>query len=158
MLSSIYIMKYNEVMSSSELQDSLNWLLLRVAFRAKQGLVKISEDYDLTVMQAYTLCLLDPGKETPMSNIATMLGCDASNVTGIVDRLVTGKYMLRRECAYDRRIKIVQLTDEGIALRNKIANRIIDRHLPSMESLTDEEHSTLKRLLTKGLADVLPTK
>ena len=38
-------------------------------------------------MQAHVLRLLEPGEPLPMRTLARKLCCDASNVTGIVDRL-----------------------------------------------------------------------
>ena len=41
----------------------------------------------LTLRQAHALRLLDPEEPMPMSALAERLFCDASNVTGIADRL-----------------------------------------------------------------------
>src|SRR2546423_7707573 len=41
----------------------------------------------LTFSQAHALRLLDPERPLPMSSLAERLFCDASNVTGIADRL-----------------------------------------------------------------------
>src|SRR2546430_16493675 len=41
----------------------------------------------LTFSQAHALRLLDPERPLPMSSLAERLFCDASNVTGIPDRL-----------------------------------------------------------------------
>ena len=41
----------------------------------------------LTFAQAHALRLLDPDRPSPMSALAELLVCDASNVTGIADRL-----------------------------------------------------------------------
>jgi DNA-binding MarR family transcriptional regulator len=74
-------------MSTQNLQDNLNWLLIRSSTMAKQGLLRISEQYELTPLQLLTLCLLDPTDAVAMSAIADLLVCDPSNVTGIVDKL-----------------------------------------------------------------------
>src|SRR2546429_8814327 len=44
----------------------------------------------LTFSQAHALRLLDPERPLPMSSLAERLVCDASNVTGVADRLEAG--------------------------------------------------------------------
>jgi DNA-binding MarR family transcriptional regulator len=48
-----------------------------------------------------------------MTSIADALACDASNVTGIVDRLETRGLIARGNAAHDRRIKTITLTTHG---------------------------------------------
>ena len=52
-----------------------------------------------------------------MSSLAGMLFCDASNVTGIVDRLEARGLIERRPSPKDRRVKLLVLTKEGARLR-----------------------------------------
>jgi hypothetical protein len=118
---------YNADMLTNDLQHNINWLLLRASLVAKQRLIKISEDYDLSPMQALTICLLEPGDTVPMSAISELLVCDASNVTGIVERLSNGSYIERKELS---------------TIENNAAN---------LASLSEQEIETLKDLLIKVL-------
>ena len=52
-----------------------------------------------------------------MSSLAGMLFCDASNVTGIVDRLEARGLIERRPAAQDRRVKLLALTPAGEQVR-----------------------------------------
>lgn len=144
-------MDYNAAMAITDLQHNINWLLMRASLIAKQRLIKISEDYDLSPMQALTLCLLEPGDPVPMSTISDLLACDASNVTGIVERLTVGSYIERKELSSDRRVKTVSLTPEGIALRNKLVPRITELNAANLEKLSVDEVETLKQILQKTL-------
>src|ERR1700750_1495747 len=110
-------MDYTKTMASTNLQDSTSWLLIRASMVVKQRLIKLAEKYDLSLMQAFTLCLLEPGQTVHMSSISDLLTCDLSNVTGIVERLAVGGYIDRRESSTDRRVKTVNLTEAGTALR-----------------------------------------
>src|ERR1700722_12477816 len=100
-------------MTKANLQDNLYWQLLRVAIIAKHGLMGVAEKYGLSVMQLYTLCLLDGNSSIPMNSLSYMLHCDASNVTGIVERLFTHKYIKREENPKDRREKMITMTSKG---------------------------------------------
>src|SRR5439155_10442463 len=74
----------------------------------------------LTFSQAHALRLLDPERPLPMSSLAERLFCDASNVTGIADRLEARGLVERRSSAGDRRVKALTLTDNGVALRGRV--------------------------------------
>jgi DNA-binding MarR family transcriptional regulator len=73
----------------------------------------LAERQNLTQMQAAVLYSVDQEGELAMGKIADMLHCDASNVTGIVDRLVAQGLVMRNECPQDRRTKTLKLTDKG---------------------------------------------
>src|SRR5436305_12556482 len=73
-------------------------------------------ELDLTFAQAHMLRLLEPGKPLPMSALAERLLCDASNVTGLADRL-EARGLVRRESAEgDRRVKALTITPDGTKL------------------------------------------
>jgi DNA-binding MarR family transcriptional regulator len=136
-------------MSEKSLQDNLYWQLLRVAIGAKHGLMNIAEKHNISVMQMYTLCLLEGDKSIPMNTLSCMLNCDASNVTGIVDRLFQHKYIKREENPHDRRTKMITLTAKGIRLCEKLATEITSYQPKSLENLTDTQKNQLLVLLTK---------
>jgi DNA-binding MarR family transcriptional regulator len=137
-------------MSTVNLQDNLNWLLIRASMITKQRLMKLAEERDLTLMQALTLCLIQPGQLLPMSALTELLAIDPSSVTGVVDRLFVGSYIERREGATDRRVKTIALTPAGVALRNQLMPRITER-CSNFDNFSDTEIQTLKLLLAKSL-------
>jgi len=145
-------------MSNVQTQSDLNWLLLQASIRSKQGLIKLSEEYDLTLVQTYTLCLMKEDASLPMNSLSSMLNCDASNVTGIVDRLVANGYISRTECKEDRRIKTLALTNKGKKLRDELLQRTAEAQMPGLAALTKEEKETLKCLLSKMLTNCPPIK
>jgi MarR family transcriptional regulator, organic hydroperoxide resistance regulator len=55
-----------------------------------------------------------------MSALAERLFCDASNVTGLVDRLEARGLVERRSSEHDRRVKALTLTPAGVALRDQV--------------------------------------
>jgi DNA-binding MarR family transcriptional regulator len=147
MLSSIDTVKYNKAVEKYDLQDNLAWLLIKVSFRAKKGLIKIAEEYDLSFVQIYTLCSMSPDKPLSMNEIANMLICDASNVTGIIDRLFSREYIVRQEKLGDRRVKMISLTPKGEKLRTQIVKSIVGYRSDSLEKLNGKQKDQLKDLL-----------
>lgn len=142
-----------EHMTSPKKSDNLHWLLLKTSLRAKQRLIKIAEEHDLTIMQAYSLLLLEPNEQVPMNSISGILGCDPSNVTGIVDYLVNNTYIERKENPSDRRIKEISLTTKGSTVRQKLLDRLQKDDVPEIEGLTDSETTSLQKILLKILGE-----
>jgi DNA-binding MarR family transcriptional regulator len=141
-------------METSHLNENLHWLLIKVSLNAKHNLMKIAETHDLTVMQVFTLFILEPGMQMPMHSISGMLSCDPSNVTAIVDRLVAGSYIERNESSADRRVKAISLTASGESLRRDILQKMTKENVPDVTALSEVEAKTLKKLLLKITADV----
>lgn len=129
--------------------SNLYWMLLQVAFRAKQNLIKTAEKHELTVVQLYTLGVMCPGKAVPMHILSGLLLCDASNVTGIVDRLLKGGYIVRQESPDDRRVKMISLTPAGEALRAEWIQTLSLHEPIELQRLTPEERSQLATILLR---------
>jgi DNA-binding MarR family transcriptional regulator len=136
-------------MSQNNLQNNLYWQLLRIAIGTKHGLTTIAEKHKISIMQMYTLCLLENGKSIPMNSLSCMLNCDASNVTGIVDRLFQHKYIKREENPHDRRTKMITLTAKGVKLCEKLAGEITSYQPASLKELSDKQKQQLLSLRTK---------
>jgi DNA-binding MarR family transcriptional regulator len=85
----------------------------------KGRVIAASAALDLTPPQADLLRRLDPSQPIPMGALAEALTCDASNVTGLVDRLEARGLIERLSQPRDRRVKAIALTKEGVAAREK---------------------------------------
>jgi DNA-binding MarR family transcriptional regulator len=103
----------------------------------------------LTVPQAQLLRMLDA--PLAMNQIASRLHCDASNITGIVDRLEARGLVARGVKPGDRRIKVIELTAEGKRVRKKVA--AMSSSVPGLSQLTKSEQRSLDGLLTKALGN-----
>jgi len=74
----------------------------------------------LTVPQMRVLLTLPPGTSLPQKELARALGCDVSNITGVVDRLEEKKLVTRSGQESDRRVKLVEATPEGVRLQRRL--------------------------------------
>jgi DNA-binding MarR family transcriptional regulator len=59
-----------------------------------------------------------------MGEIAELLRCDPSNVTGIVDALEAKGLARRRPSESDRRVKVIELTAKGQRLRGRLMAKL----------------------------------
>lgn len=129
-------------------KSNLYWMLLQVAFRAKHGIMKLAEKHNLTVVQLHALGIMVPGESVPMNRLSCVLLCDASNVTGIVDRLLMGDYIERKENPEDRREKMIKLTPNGEALRMIFLQELQEYELPEFQQLSATHRDQLKEILS----------
>lgn len=100
--------------------------LTAIAWCVKSTMFQIAEENDLTPVQLFALRTILHGGNT-MGRVADTMHCDASNVTGVVDRLVAQKLVVRSESKSDRRTKTLELTDKGRQLIQGIIDSLPDR-------------------------------
>jgi DNA-binding MarR family transcriptional regulator len=134
-----------------ERQAELDYLLLVLVDRLRARIARVAAEVGLTPQQAILLRHL--GQPKTMGNIAHVLGCDRSNVTGLVDRMTARGLLERVADAQDRRIKYLVLTDAGQALRASLQDRLFTES-PEINSLPLSERRQLLLLLRKLTPDV----
>src|SRR6266481_735323 len=99
-------------------------LLVRLFFAQRASLPPLAAELQLSPAQCHVLHLIEPDRPIPMGQIAETLSCDASNVTGLVDRLESRGLVRRRPSAEDRRVKVLILTPSGTRLRTLLLDRM----------------------------------
>src|SRR6185312_10330010 len=99
-------------------------LLVRLFFAQRANLPPLAAEFQLSPAQCHVLHLIEPGRSIPMGQLAETLACDASNVTGLVDRLESRGLVRRRPSDADRRVKVLDLTPSGVRLRTLLLDRI----------------------------------
>jgi DNA-binding MarR family transcriptional regulator len=127
------------------------WQLLQELLRAHRTfLPMLVAEYELSPAQWHVLQLIAPDEPLPMGELARDLACDASNVTGLVDRLEARRLVERRAAPHDRRVKVIALTRQGGALRARIAARLAEPPGP-IARLSAFERRQLSAILRKAL-------
>ncbi|MQA75079.1 MAG: MarR family transcriptional regulator [Solirubrobacterales bacterium] len=84
----------------------------------------VGQQLELSPPQSVVLRLLDEPRA--MGELAGLMRCDSSNMTGIVDRLEERGLVERQAAAHDRRIKLIALTEPGRELRSELARRLAE--------------------------------
>ena len=135
------------VMNRAERDACRAWQLLMRFFFAQRAHLPVSgAEFDLSPVQCHVLHLIEPGRPLPMSRLADTLSCDASNVTGLVDRLESRGLVQRQPSAHDRRVKVLHLTPTGSRLRTQLLRRMAGQSLP-LSRLSLDQRRTLVTLL-----------
>jgi DNA-binding MarR family transcriptional regulator len=113
------------LLKSGDNTDELWPTLVELVFATKSWWVALCSEFDLTPVQGQALRVLDPERPIPMSTLAEQLLCDASNVTGIVDKLESRGLIARQGADHDRRVKQLAVTERGCAIRDKLLAAIM---------------------------------
>lgn len=97
------------------------------------------------------LAHLEPGEGIPMRDLAEHWGYDPSYVTSLTDALEERGLVERRPHPGDRRVKMIALTPEGVAARDRVAELLYEPPA-SFDALTRSEARQLRDLLRKVIA------
>jgi DNA-binding MarR family transcriptional regulator len=125
-------------------------LLVQFLFVQRAHLPPVAAALELSPAQCHVLHLIEPGRPIPMGQLAEKIACDASNVTGLVDRLESRGLVRRRPSAADRRVKVLDLTPKGSRLRGLLVDRMTAPPA-SLQRLTPAEQRALVRILARLL-------
>ena len=127
------------------------WTLLFRLFVSQRGRVpQVAAEFDLSPMQAHVLRLLEPERPLPMRSLAGLLRCDASNVTGIVDRLEERGLVQRAVSAADRRVKMLVVTPAGRRVRARMLERLAEAP-EQIEQLSEADKRALRDILRRAM-------
>ncbi|GAB4447520.1 MAG: MarR family transcriptional regulator [Chloroflexi bacterium OHK40] len=106
---------------------------------------------DLTVPQ-FMILNYATADGVPLSEISARMLCDNSNLTGIVDRLISKGYVQRRPDPQDRRVSLICLTAAGAEKLRRIKPRHHARVSRRMRSLSEAQVHELRNLLQQLFA------
>src|SRR3954469_25960195 len=90
------------------------WGMLMRAGRSRiEATTREMETMGVSPMMAQLLAAVCESPPGPMRQLATRFGVDPAWVTGVGDRLEARGDVIRRSSPHDRRVKILEATDQG---------------------------------------------
>lgn len=109
------------------------------------------KEYGITEPQFNVLRILKGAKGKPITvqEIQQNMVQRSSNVTRIIDKLLTKGCVDRKECPSNRRKMDISITPVGLELLAICSLKIHTYHQPYLQNLTQEELITLKNLIQK---------
>ena len=136
-------MRINYVKEIDENLREINKILNR---DLKREMIKL----DLGLSHFYILTTLYREKVLSSGNLAKSLDVRNSTITSLVDRLVKLSLVKRRRCERDRRVVLVELTDKGRKLTEKLLTLRKKRLKEIVKELSGEEvkeiYESIKRV------------
>ncbi len=115
---------------------------LRVAL--EDAFQRASRELGLSAQQAELLCgAMSP---TPVGDLATMLRCDRSNVSRLVDR-AAARGLVRRTHGTDRRVSMIELTPQGQRLAHTFIARLEEQTAELREAWSPTRNNQAVKLI-----------
>ena len=123
--------------------------LLRVSGLLQKAFAGYHEAFGMTAPQYNILRILEGAKEPlAQQEIANRLVVSRSNVTGLIDKL-EARGFVARQANTDRRVKMIHLTETGLAFVEETFQSQLHVCLVLLQPLEVEERQELRRLLHK---------
>ncbi len=128
------------------------WALIAKLFfdHGRPKMMNAGQELELSPPQGIVLRFLDEPR--PMGELASMMRCDNSNMTGIVDRLEERGLVQRTAAEHDRRVKLIALTEQGRELRDELSRRMAEPPEPIV-ALSAKDQRTLRDVLRRALGE-----
>jgi DNA-binding MarR family transcriptional regulator len=124
-------------------------LLVELLLTLKKRMVGAADEVGLSFPQFNLLGFIPAGEGVPMKALAEATGADASNITGLCDKLEARGLVERRLVPHDRRVKLLCLTRAGEQLRARVMERLSEP--PAwMTALSASEQRQLRDLLRRS--------
>ncbi len=129
------------------------WLLMSDLVLAQGRRRDVAESLGLSFSKTRALRQL-ARQPMSMGELASALGIEPANTTGLVDDLEFRELVRRRPHPTDRRAKIVEATRKGKAMARR-ADEILSTPPPELEALDPEDLAVMVSILRKAtrLAD-----
>jgi len=126
------------------------WALVARLFfeHGRPKMMDANQELELSPPQGIVLRFLDEPR--PMGELAALMRCDNSNMTGIVDRLEERGLVERTAAERDRRVKLIALTERGREIRDEL-NRRMAEPPEVIEQLSPVDQRALRDILRRGL-------
>jgi DNA-binding MarR family transcriptional regulator len=125
-------------------------LMLGLFFEQRGRMLAVAQEFGLAPQQAFAMMNLRADEPIKLSDLATKLHCDNSNVTGIADRLEAAGLAERRPHPTDRRVKTLVLTERGTEVRGLYQERL--SHTPAaIDALSDDDATALLEILQRAM-------
>ncbi len=111
---------------------------------------ELAGEAGLSAAQGELLISLSPEEPIPMNQVARLCKCDASNVTGLVDRLEARGLVERRPALHDRRVKLIALTSKGAEIRQR-GLELVYEPPPQILALSATDQRALADILRRAV-------
>lgn len=134
-------------------QDIINnecivFLLAKANQKAQKNLKKRIKAMGLTPVQGLVLGVIYEENGLKASDIGQRLTLDNATISGVLNRLMDQGWITRKSDEKDRRVQRIFLTSQADdTLKNRLFKIRVDANKETLNKLSHEERTLLKRLL-----------
>ncbi len=126
-------------MEKSCSEESLTMLISTTAQVMRSFADQWLKKYELTVEQLHVIKQLDTKTGLTQNQLCRQTGKNPANLTRLLDRLATKKYIVRKSNPKDRRASLVLLTKEGVRIRDEVLETFDDMRSELLQGIGREK-------------------
>jgi len=130
-----------------QFKDCVIFLLAKAYQKAHGTFKKRLIGYGLTPIQHLILEVLWDEDGLSASAISERLVLDPATLSGVLDRMVSGGWVLKQPDPEDKRTLRICLSEKGLSLKPRLTTERDQANIECLDGLTVEEKVLLKRLL-----------
>jgi len=131
--------------------------LRTISTRIRREGRKVLRDFPITPAQFDVLQVLFFNGEKRMSDISRWLGITKSTTTGLVKRLIDADLVERRRSDKDRRSFIIDISDSGRTLIEKVIDRRVEYLKSVMTEIKSDQVKALE-VIVQNLLEIMDSK
>ena len=138
---------------SPSVDSEITWLLHRAAQRMHAVTGEVAEQYGLGLRDYIVLSALDKTPGLTQGELGKALGLDKTTLMTQLDRLERRDLVVRHSDPRDRRLRIPVITDDGQALRSKVADACAAAEAAALHGFGQDQVQTLRHMLFTIIGD-----
>ncbi len=104
--------------------------------------------HGFTMSQCYTLFNIEESTALTMNQLSEKMNLDTSTMTRIVSTLARDGYLVRESSAEDGRIKLVSLTEKGVAAVNELLAAVQEYYSQIIQAIPEGEVDNVLKSVT----------
>jgi DNA-binding MarR family transcriptional regulator len=141
--------QHSQANDNLTLADMLEHAMLRLVWLEQKRWSQILAAHGLTVSQFLVLAAIwERQSGCHMGQLADEMLQSSATMTGIVDRLVRMTLVHRQALANDRRVVVVDLTENGRSLLQRVRDEKIERLQQILDRMPGDDQRSMFRLIT----------
>jgi DNA-binding MarR family transcriptional regulator len=114
----------------------------------------VSEGIDITTEQWSVMACLWQKDKVTQQTLCTLTSKDKPSMTRLIDKLEKNNLVTRVSDHFDRRINLIHLTQEGLALQYKATDIVKSIASKTLYNITDEEMNSVRIVLKKIMTNL----
>jgi DNA-binding MarR family transcriptional regulator len=127
--------------------DVILFILAKANQRVHGRFKPMFQRYGLTPMQSLVLSALYEDEGIPVGEIGKRLVLDSATLSGVLDRLEDGDWLVRSTPDGDRRLTHLHLTGKALGIREPLQADVEAMHREVLSVFKPEERLLLERML-----------
>jgi DNA-binding MarR family transcriptional regulator len=151
--SSVEVTPEGATRAQPSVDSEITWLLHRAAQRLRSATGEQAEKHGIQLRDYIVLSALAMSSDLTQIELGKLLGLDKTTLMSQLDRLERMGLVVRHTDPQDRRRRIPAITEEGQAVREKVAEACSEVETATLDGFDPEHVQIFRRMLFEIIGD-----